>query len=41
MARDYKRENKNYKSKPDQIKMRVQRNKARRHAIKADRKSVV
>ena len=28
--RDYKKENKNYKSKPDQIKKRVQRNKARR-----------
>lgn len=30
MARDYKRENELYKSKPDQIKKRVARNKARR-----------
>ena len=28
--RDYKKENKNYKSKPDQIDKRVKRNKARR-----------
>ena len=33
MARDYKKEN-IYKSKPDQIKKRVLRNKARRQAIK-------
>ena len=30
MARDYKKENERYKSKPDQIKKRVARNKARR-----------
>ena len=35
MPRDYKRENKLYKSKPEQIKLRVERNKARRQAIKA------
>jgi 5-methylcytosine-specific restriction endonuclease McrA len=40
MARDYKRENKNYKSKPKQINMRVKRNKARRHAIKAGKVAV-
>lgn len=33
MPRDYKKENL-YKSKPDQIKKRVLRNKARRQAIK-------
>lgn len=30
MARDYQKENREYKSKPDQIKKRVARNKARR-----------
>jgi hypothetical protein len=34
MARDYKKENK-YKAKPEQIKMRVERNKARRIMLKA------
>ena len=34
MARDYERENKVTKSKPKNIKKRVERNKARRHAIK-------
>ncbi len=33
-VRDYKQENK-YKSKPDQIKKRVMRNRARRAALKA------
>ena len=37
MARDYKRENELYKSKPEQIKLRVARNKARRQAIKDGR----
>jgi hypothetical protein len=32
--RDYKRENKEYNSKPEVIKKRVQRNKARQDAIK-------
>jgi len=36
-ARDYQRENELYKSKPEQIKLRVARNKARREAIKAGR----
>ena len=35
--RDYKRENELYKSKPEQIKLRVARNKARRQAIKDGR----
>jgi hypothetical protein len=37
MARDYKKENELYKSKPEQIKLRVARNKARRQAIKDGR----
>ena len=37
MARDYKRENELYKSKPEQIALRVKRNKARRQAIKEGR----
>lgn len=37
--RDYKKENK-YKAKPEQIKMRVARNKARREAIREGRVSV-
>jgi len=36
MARDYKKEN-IYKARPEQIKMRVERNKARREAIRAGR----
>jgi hypothetical protein len=36
-ARDYKRENELYKSKPDQIAKRVARNKARREAIQDGR----
>jgi rRNA maturation endonuclease Nob1 len=36
-ARDYQRENELYKSKHEQIKLRVARNKARREAIKAGR----
>jgi hypothetical protein len=32
--RPYKRENELYKSKPEQIEMRVKRNKARRDAIR-------
>ena len=40
MARDYKRENKIYKSKPEQIERRVERNKARRHAIKEGKAKV-
>ena len=39
MARDYKKEN-IYKSKPDQIKKRVLRNKARRQAIKEGKAKV-
>lgn len=39
MARDYKKENK-YKSKPDQIKKRVARNKVRRQAIKEGKAKV-
>jgi predicted transcriptional regulator len=39
MARDYKKENE-YKAKPEQIKMRVERNKARRAAIKAGKAKV-
>jgi HNH endonuclease. len=35
MARDYKRENANYKSKPEQIAARVERNKARRMMMEA------
>lgn len=35
--RDYQRENELYKSKPDQIHKRVERNKARRLAIKQGR----
>ena len=35
--RDYKKENEQYKSKPEQIAMRVARNKARREAIKEGR----
>lgn len=35
MARNYKKENENYKSKPEQIEKRVARNKARRMAMKA------
>ena len=38
-TRDYKKENK-YKAKPEQIKMRVARNKARREAIREGRVSV-
>lgn len=34
MARDYKKEYKNYQGKPEQIKNRASRNKARRLAIK-------
>ena len=37
MARDYQKENELYKSKPEQIKLRVARNKARRQAIKDGR----
>jgi len=37
MERDYKKENELYKSKPEQIKLRVARNKARRQAIKDGR----
>ena len=37
MARDYKKENELYKSKPEQIKLRVARNKARLQAIKDGR----
>jgi len=37
MVRDYKKENELYKSKPEQIKLRVARNKARRQAIKDGR----
>jgi len=33
--RPYKRENRLYKSKPEQIKLRVERNKARREALAA------
>ena len=36
-ARNYARENEIYKSKPEQIAMRVARNKARREAIKEGR----
>ena len=36
MARDYKKENE-YKSTPEQIALRVKRNKARRQAIKEGR----
>lgn len=35
--RDYKHENEMYKSKPEQIKLRVMRNKARREAIREGR----
>jgi hypothetical protein len=35
-ARDYQKENE-YKAQPEQIKLRVARNKARREAIKAGR----
>jgi hypothetical protein len=35
--RDYQKENELYKSKPEQIKLRVARNKARRQAIKDGR----
>tara|TARA_R110000765_G_scaffold121502_1_gene217777 strand:- start:738 stop:1094 length:357 start_codon:yes stop_codon:yes gene_type:complete len=38
--RNYKRENEIYKSKPDQIKLRSARNKARRQAIKEGRAKV-
>tara|TARA_R110001606_G_scaffold376100_1_gene534616 strand:+ start:1325 stop:1681 length:357 start_codon:yes stop_codon:yes gene_type:complete len=38
--RDYKRENRIYKSKPEQIKLRSARNKARRLAIKEGRAKV-
>jgi|TARA_R100001460_G_scaffold3276_1_gene9966 hypothetical protein len=38
--RDYKRENEIYKSKPEQIKLRSARNKARRQAIKEGRAKV-
>ena len=38
--RDYIRENKIYKSKPEQIKLRSARNKARRQAIKEGRAKV-
>jgi len=34
-TRNYKKENANYKSRPEQIKKRVSRNKARRIAMKA------
>ena len=40
MVRDYKRENEIYKSKPEQIERRVERNKARRRAIKAGKATV-
>tara|TARA_R110000737_G_scaffold73681_1_gene102551 strand:+ start:2606 stop:2911 length:306 start_codon:yes stop_codon:yes gene_type:complete len=40
MARDYKRENKVTKSKPENIAKRVARNKARREAIRKGRVSV-
>lgn len=39
MARDYKKEYANYQGKPDQIKRRSSRNKARRKAEKAGRVS--
>ena len=39
MARDYKKENELYKSKPEQIKLRVARNKARRMMVKAGKVS--
>lgn len=35
--RDYQHENEMYKSKPEQIKLRVMRNKARREAIREGR----
>ena len=35
--RDYQHENEAYKSKPEQIKLRVERNKARREAMAAGR----
>ena len=35
--RNYKKEYRNYQGKPDQIKRRAQRNKARRKALKAGR----
>lgn len=38
--RDYKKENAKYKSKPDQIKKREERNLARAHEIKAGRAHV-
>lgn len=38
-TRDYKKENK-YKAKPEQIKMRVARNKARREAIREGKVAV-
>ena len=38
-TRDYQKENK-YKAKPEQIKMRVARNKARRQAIREGKVSV-
>ena len=34
-TRNYKKENANYKSRPEQVKKRTSRNKARRMAIKA------
>lgn len=34
MARDYKKENENYKSKPEQIAKRVARNRARRELMR-------
>jgi hypothetical protein len=37
--RDYQKENREYKSKPDQIAKRVARNKARREAIRDGRVS--
>lgn len=40
MARNYKRENEIYKSKPEQIEARVKRNKLRRRAIKDGRAKV-
>ena len=33
--RNYKKENANYKSRPEQVKKRTSRNKARRMAMKA------
>jgi|TARA_R110000744_G_scaffold113342_6_gene212403 ribosomal protein S17 len=40
MSRDYGKENRDYKSKPDQIEKRVKRNKLRKKAIKEGRAKV-